>query len=163
MNLKPLLLAMTLSLTLAGCMVGPDYQKPAMPLSMGFKEGTQWPEAADAALLGDGLMRCTRAAMREAVTGRSSLMALTGATVRGSGEGAIRRDRSGLIGSAYGWRRTERVRSGGRALWGCFSWGIGGSHSKALWLRGAMAWLLQNRWVYRCLVDRYRRQASSHT
>ena len=46
MNLKPLLLlAMTFSLTLAGCMVGPDYQKPAMPLPMGFKEGTQWQRA----------------------------------------------------------------------------------------------------------------------
>ncbi|WP_407729200.1 efflux transporter outer membrane subunit [Pseudomonas helleri] len=45
MNLKPLLLAMTLSLTLAGCMVGPDYQKPAMQLPMGFKEGTQWQRA----------------------------------------------------------------------------------------------------------------------
>ena len=39
MNLKPLLLALTLSLTLAGCMVGPDYQQPAMPLPLGFKEG----------------------------------------------------------------------------------------------------------------------------
>ncbi|MQT60512.1 RND transporter, partial [Pseudomonas sp. FSL R10-0399] len=45
MNLKPLLLAMTLSLTLAGCMVGPDYQNPAMQLPMGFKEGTQWQRA----------------------------------------------------------------------------------------------------------------------
>ncbi|MFJ7883994.1 efflux transporter outer membrane subunit [Pseudomonas sp. NPDC096917] len=45
MNLKPLLLAVTLSLTLGGCMVGPDYQKPPMSLPMGFKEGLQWQRA----------------------------------------------------------------------------------------------------------------------
>jgi len=45
MNFKPLLLAVTIGLSLAGCMVGPDYQKPAMELPMGFKEGTQWQRA----------------------------------------------------------------------------------------------------------------------
>jgi NodT family efflux transporter outer membrane factor (OMF) lipoprotein len=35
-----------LSLVLGGCMVGPDYQKPAMPLPQTFKEGAQWQRAA---------------------------------------------------------------------------------------------------------------------
>ncbi|RON45783.1 RND transporter [Pseudomonas frederiksbergensis] len=30
---------------LSGCMVGPDYQKPAIELPMSFKEGTQWQRA----------------------------------------------------------------------------------------------------------------------
>ncbi|MCU1752579.1 efflux transporter outer membrane subunit [Pseudomonas sp. 6D_7.1_Bac1] len=32
-------------LTLGGCMVGPDYHKPAIELPTGFKEGTQWQRA----------------------------------------------------------------------------------------------------------------------
>nr|WP_315412266.1 efflux transporter outer membrane subunit [uncultured Pseudomonas sp.] len=35
-----------LSLVLGGCMVGPDYQKPAIPLPQTFKEGAQWQRAA---------------------------------------------------------------------------------------------------------------------
>ncbi|NVZ71624.1 efflux transporter outer membrane subunit [Pseudomonas costantinii] len=35
-----------ISLVLGGCMVGPDYQKPAMPLPQSFKEGAQWQRAA---------------------------------------------------------------------------------------------------------------------
>lgn len=34
-----------LSLVLGGCMVGPDYQKPAMQLPQTFKEGAQWQRA----------------------------------------------------------------------------------------------------------------------
>lgn len=34
------------ALSLSGCMVGPDYQKPAIELPMTFKEGTQWQRAA---------------------------------------------------------------------------------------------------------------------
>ena len=45
MNLRPLLLAATICLALGGCMVGPDYQKPAMQLPMDFKEGLQWQRA----------------------------------------------------------------------------------------------------------------------
>lgn len=45
MNLRPLLLAATICLVLGGCMVGPDYQKPAMQLPMDFKEGLQWQRA----------------------------------------------------------------------------------------------------------------------
>ena len=33
------------SLVLGGCMVGPDYQKPAMELPQTFKEGAQWQRA----------------------------------------------------------------------------------------------------------------------
>jgi NodT family efflux transporter outer membrane factor (OMF) lipoprotein len=39
-------LALAISLTLGGCMVGPDYQKPAIELPMSFKEGAQWQRAA---------------------------------------------------------------------------------------------------------------------
>ena len=35
-----------ISLALGGCMVGPDYQKPAMQLPQSFKEGAQWQRAA---------------------------------------------------------------------------------------------------------------------
>ncbi|MBO9551651.1 efflux transporter outer membrane subunit [Pseudomonas sp.] len=35
-----------LLLSLTGCMVGPDYQRPEMALPQGFKEGTQWQRAA---------------------------------------------------------------------------------------------------------------------
>lgn len=35
-----------ISLVLGGCMVGPDYQKPAMELPQSFKEGAQWQRAA---------------------------------------------------------------------------------------------------------------------
>ncbi|WP_438867213.1 efflux transporter outer membrane subunit [Pseudomonas sp. L1(2025)] len=35
-----------ISLMLGGCMVGPDYQKPAMQLPQSFKEGAQWQRAA---------------------------------------------------------------------------------------------------------------------
>lgn len=34
-----------ISLALGGCMVGPDYQKPAMALPQSFKEGAQWQRA----------------------------------------------------------------------------------------------------------------------
>lgn len=34
-----------ISLVLGGCMVGPDYQKPAMALPQSFKEGAQWQRA----------------------------------------------------------------------------------------------------------------------
>ena len=34
-----------LCVLLGGCMVGPDYQKPEMPLPMAFKEGGQWQRA----------------------------------------------------------------------------------------------------------------------
>lgn len=40
-----ILLALALSLTLGGCMVGPDYHKPAIELPMSFKEGAQWQRA----------------------------------------------------------------------------------------------------------------------
>jgi NodT family efflux transporter outer membrane factor (OMF) lipoprotein len=39
-------LALGICLVLAGCMVGPDYQKPAIALPMTFKEGAQWQRAA---------------------------------------------------------------------------------------------------------------------
>lgn len=45
MNQRPLLLAVSFSLTLAGCMVGPDYQKPVMALPQTFKEGLLWQRA----------------------------------------------------------------------------------------------------------------------
>ena len=45
MKLRPLLLATAISLALGGCMVGPDYQKPALQLPMTFKEGLQWQRA----------------------------------------------------------------------------------------------------------------------
>jgi len=35
-----------LFLMLAGCMVGPDYQRPELALPQGFKEGAQWQRAA---------------------------------------------------------------------------------------------------------------------
>ena len=35
-----------ISLMLGGCMVGPDYQKPAMQLPQSFREGAQWQRAA---------------------------------------------------------------------------------------------------------------------
>ncbi|ROM89329.1 efflux transporter outer membrane subunit [Pseudomonas brassicacearum] len=35
-----------LCVALGGCMVGPDYQKPAIELPMSFKEGAQWQRAA---------------------------------------------------------------------------------------------------------------------
>ncbi|WP_079229078.1 efflux transporter outer membrane subunit [Pseudomonas putida] len=35
-----------LFLMLAGCMVGPNYQRPELALPQGFKEGTQWQRAA---------------------------------------------------------------------------------------------------------------------
>jgi NodT family efflux transporter outer membrane factor (OMF) lipoprotein len=38
-------LAVAFNLALSGCMVGPDYQKPAIELPMSFKEGTQWQRA----------------------------------------------------------------------------------------------------------------------
>lgn len=38
--------ALVVSLMLGGCMVGPDYQKPAMELPQSFKEGAQWQRAA---------------------------------------------------------------------------------------------------------------------
>ncbi|WP_236237144.1 efflux transporter outer membrane subunit [Pseudomonas faucium] len=44
MNLRSACLA--LCLLLGGCMVGPDYQRPAMALPQGFKEGGQWQRAA---------------------------------------------------------------------------------------------------------------------
>jgi NodT family efflux transporter outer membrane factor (OMF) lipoprotein len=37
--------ALTLCLLLSGCMVGPDYQKPAIQFPQVFKEGTQWQRA----------------------------------------------------------------------------------------------------------------------
>jgi NodT family efflux transporter outer membrane factor (OMF) lipoprotein len=37
--------ALAVSLALGGCMVGPDYQKPAMELPVSFKEGAQWQRA----------------------------------------------------------------------------------------------------------------------
>ncbi|WP_426136371.1 efflux transporter outer membrane subunit [Pseudomonas sp. PWP3-1b2] len=37
---------LVVSLLLGGCMVGPDYQKPAMQLPQSFKEGAQWQRAA---------------------------------------------------------------------------------------------------------------------
>ncbi|RBL72449.1 RND transporter [Pseudomonas sp. MWU13-2625] len=40
-----LVLALIMALLLSGCMVGPDYQKPAMELPTSFKEGTQWQRA----------------------------------------------------------------------------------------------------------------------
>lgn len=43
--LTPRVLAMALNLIMAGCMVGPDYQKPAIELPQGFKEGAQWQRA----------------------------------------------------------------------------------------------------------------------
>lgn len=39
-------LFVALGLTLSGCMVGPDYQRPAIELPMSFKEGAQWQRAA---------------------------------------------------------------------------------------------------------------------
>lgn len=39
------LMTLGFSLTLTGCMVGPDYQQPAMSLPQGFKEGLQWQRA----------------------------------------------------------------------------------------------------------------------
>ncbi|AZP73005.1 efflux transporter outer membrane subunit [Pseudomonas poae] len=36
---------LVVSLMLGGCMVGPDYQKPAMALPQSFKEGAQWQRA----------------------------------------------------------------------------------------------------------------------
>ncbi|MDB6145474.1 MAG: efflux system outer rane lipoprotein [Pseudomonas sp.] len=39
-------LALGICLVLGGCMVGPDYHKPAMPLPESFKEGAQWQRAA---------------------------------------------------------------------------------------------------------------------
>jgi NodT family efflux transporter outer membrane factor (OMF) lipoprotein len=39
-------LALIGCMALAGCMVGPDYQKPAIALPMTFKEGAQWQRAA---------------------------------------------------------------------------------------------------------------------
>ncbi|MDB6049916.1 MAG: efflux system, outer rane lipoprotein NodT family [Pseudomonas sp.] len=39
-------LSLAISVTLSGCMVGPDYQKPAMELPTSFKEGAQWQRAA---------------------------------------------------------------------------------------------------------------------
>ena len=44
MNVKYSVLC--ISLLLGGCMVGPDYQKPAMELPQSFKEGAQWQRAA---------------------------------------------------------------------------------------------------------------------
>ncbi|QJI28015.1 efflux transporter outer membrane subunit [Pseudomonas sp. ADAK18] len=44
MNLKYSVLL--ISLALGGCMVGPDYQQPAMALPQSFKEGAQWQRAA---------------------------------------------------------------------------------------------------------------------
>ncbi|OLY74977.1 RND transporter [Pseudomonas sp. ATCC PTA-122608] len=44
MNVKYSVLC--ISLLLGGCMVGPDYQKPAMELPQTFKEGAQWQRAA---------------------------------------------------------------------------------------------------------------------
>jgi NodT family efflux transporter outer membrane factor (OMF) lipoprotein len=41
-----LLLGLALGLALTGCMVGPDYQKPAQPLPASFKEGADWQRAA---------------------------------------------------------------------------------------------------------------------
>ena len=38
-------LAVSMTLLLGGCMVGPDYQKPPIELPMTFKEGTQWQRA----------------------------------------------------------------------------------------------------------------------
>src|SRR5471032_3330560 len=40
------ILAGVFSLALSGCMVGPDYHKPAIELPMTFKEGSQWQRAA---------------------------------------------------------------------------------------------------------------------
>lgn len=42
----PMPLAVVFSLILGGCLVGPDYQKPAMQLPMSFKEGAHWQRAA---------------------------------------------------------------------------------------------------------------------
>jgi len=44
MNLKYSVLL--IGLVLGGCMVGPDYQQPAMELPQSFKEGAQWQRAA---------------------------------------------------------------------------------------------------------------------
>jgi NodT family efflux transporter outer membrane factor (OMF) lipoprotein len=41
-----LVLGLALGLGLSGCMVGPDYQKPAQPLPTSFKEGADWQRAA---------------------------------------------------------------------------------------------------------------------
>ncbi|WP_397449031.1 efflux transporter outer membrane subunit [Pseudomonas sp. NA-150] len=38
-------LVVAISLVLSGCMVGPDYQKPAIELPTSFKEGAQWQRA----------------------------------------------------------------------------------------------------------------------
>ncbi len=42
---SPLPLLIFFGLLLSGCMVGPDYQKPAIELPQTFKEGTQWQRA----------------------------------------------------------------------------------------------------------------------
>ncbi|WP_256346609.1 efflux transporter outer membrane subunit [Pseudomonas gingeri] len=39
-------LVLLLSLSISGCMVGPDYQKPPIELPQTFKEGAQWQRAA---------------------------------------------------------------------------------------------------------------------
>nr|WP_274609953.1 efflux transporter outer membrane subunit [Pseudomonas sp. TH41] len=39
------LVVFILAVVLSGCMVGPDYQKPAIELPMSFKEGIQWQRA----------------------------------------------------------------------------------------------------------------------
>ncbi|NIE76318.1 efflux transporter outer membrane subunit [Pantoea sp. Tr-811] len=44
--MKRHVIGLMLCLQLAGCMVGPDYQRPAMALPEGFKEGAQWQRAA---------------------------------------------------------------------------------------------------------------------
>ncbi|WP_423205165.1 efflux transporter outer membrane subunit [Pseudomonas kribbensis] len=44
-RLFPVGASLVLSLLLSGCMVGPDYHKPAIELPTSFKEGTQWQRA----------------------------------------------------------------------------------------------------------------------
>lgn len=39
------LMALIVAISLSGCMVGPDYQKPTIELPMTFKEGAQWQRA----------------------------------------------------------------------------------------------------------------------
>lgn len=53
-NLSRGLLALALSAVLAGCAVGPDYQRPALKVPASFKEGDGWRLAQPADLAGHG-------------------------------------------------------------------------------------------------------------
>lgn len=47
LSLRPVALGLALGISLSGCMVGPDYQRPALALPHTFKEGAQWQYAAE--------------------------------------------------------------------------------------------------------------------